>query len=514
MDLRRGSVDQLTNSQSHDQVNPTEVCWCRGASNLREVKWVQDLMVLLRSSVREEVEDGIKRLVVPYLPSQQTLNLPPRSPANLAESFESSSLQLQFVGTLPDTLLTFKNIQVEDASALRVELQDSTGSRVEVGPESSAKIQIVALDGDFEVDGRDHWTEEEFYKNVLSPRKGKPPLLVGQCEISLSKGVVIVSNISFTDNSKWRKSGKFRLGAQIIKGFPPGIVIREAVSRAFKVKERRTESFQKHETPILEDEMWRLVNIAKNGKYHQRLAVKNIHTLKDFLQLYHTNAKKLQEILHVPEKKWLEILKNAESCLLTSEQYRYYDGARGVELILDCVFNIVSVTFMGQDSQPYGALDDSCKDFVNKLREFAYEKRSELETCVPTNQALVQPQLLCPSGISWTNMLCTGTQGTYQGEQVVQLNSYVASLPPCTLRYAGGHQPEAPIGYFSDSDWINEIPNLVTTPEDRGNHFEALEDDYVTSKLRAVCCVTKAAVMFMISIQQDSTNPKKKQKVR
>ena len=145
------------------------------------------------------------------------------------------------MGTLPDTLWTFKDIQADDASAPMVELQDGTGSRVEVGPESSAKIQIVALDGDFEVDGRDDWTKEEFDKNVLSPRKDKQPLLVGQCEISLSKGVGIVSNISFTDNSKWRKSGKFRLGARVIKGFPAGIVIREAVSLAFKVKERRTE---------------------------------------------------------------------------------------------------------------------------------------------------------------------------------------------------------------------------------------------------------------------------------
>lgn len=500
MDLKWGFGDELTD-QSHNQDNPTKVCWCKGDTNL---------VAMIRSSVREEVEDAIKRLVLPHL---QSSGLPPssRSSANLAEVSASRSLQLHFVGTFPDTFLTLNNIQDESAS-LTVELRDTSGSRVEVGPESSSKIQIVALDGDFEVEDRDHWTHEEFSKHVLEPRKGKRPLLVGDCEISLSKGVAIIGNVSFTDNSKWMKSGNFRLGAWIMKGVPPGVV-RGAVSKAFKVKERRLQAYQKSKIPALEDQIWRLESIAKTGPVRQRLADANVDTLKDFLQLYHSNAKRLQEIVRVPEKKWLGIVKNAELCSLTNEHYQYYDETTGIELLLDCVFNIVTVTFVGQNSMPYEILVDSQKEFVNGLREIAYEKRNELpKIFIPTNQVMVQAQPVCPSSISCTNIQYIDATTINQGDQqVLQVNSYSQDLLQTTLGNEDNYQVEAQ--YFDP--WIDEILNTVPLQEERGNEFEgSTDDDKVTSKLKAACYVTKAAMLFMISIQQESPTPRKKQKLQ
>lgn len=156
---------------------------------------------------------------------------------------------------------------------------------------------------------------------------------------------------------------------------------------------------RKHKTPSAEDELWRLVNIRKNGPVHERALKAGICTVQDFLKRYHTNPKELQlvrtdhglvsfsfcstclcnlfrfvyflqniaftpallcenQILDVPEANWNEIVKNAEACKLTNECYRYYDVASGDDLQLDCAFNIVSVTFKGQINQPYEDLSD------------------------------------------------------------------------------------------------------------------------------------------------------------
>ena len=147
---------------------------------------------------------------------------------------------MRFVGIFPEVLFTFDNIQQDEGAPLQVVLEDDLGSRVHVGPEASVKIRIFVLDGDFEVDDMDDWTDQDFDKKVAQPRKDKGPLLRGQLEIYLSNGVASISDIAFTDNSKSIRNGKFRLGARVVKGQPPQVKIRDAVSAAFKVKERRT----------------------------------------------------------------------------------------------------------------------------------------------------------------------------------------------------------------------------------------------------------------------------------
>ncbi|XP_056682634.1 uncharacterized protein [Spinacia oleracea] len=86
----------------------------------------------------------------------------------------------------------------------------------------------------------------------------------------------------------------------------------------------------------------------------------------------------MQDILGVGKTKWGEIVKNAEACKLTDQLYWYNDYASGDNLVLDCAFNIKSVTFCGQTSQLYESLDFTQKEKAGKLRIAAYDKRNEL----------------------------------------------------------------------------------------------------------------------------------------
>ncbi|KAK6153376.1 hypothetical protein DH2020_013015 [Rehmannia glutinosa] len=98
---------------------------------------------------------------------------------------------------------------------------------VSSGLESSAKVEIVVLEGDFDGDEVDNWTLEEFSNNIVREREGKKPLLNGDVILTLTDGTGMVGGVTFTDNSSWTRSRKFRLGARLIDDIG-GIRIREA----------------------------------------------------------------------------------------------------------------------------------------------------------------------------------------------------------------------------------------------------------------------------------------------
>ncbi|KAK4406724.1 Calmodulin-binding protein 60 C [Sesamum angolense] len=147
------------------------------------------------------------------------------------------------------------------------------------------KVNIVVLDGDFGPDGQEEWTKKEFNRRIVKNREGKRPLVAGELMVPLKDGIGHIGEISFTDNSSWIRSGKFRLGAQV-HASSDELRIREAISNSFKVKDHRGESYQKHYPPSLDDEVWRLEKIAKDGTSHQKLTQYGITSVRDFLRLY------------------------------------------------------------------------------------------------------------------------------------------------------------------------------------------------------------------------------------
>lgn len=138
-------------------------------------------------------------------------------------------------------LFTGARIEGEDCSSIKVALFDSlTGHTISSGSLSSAKVEIVVLEGDFDGDEGGIWTLEEFKNNIVREREGKKPLLTGDAFLTLKEGIGSVTDISFSDNSSWTRSRRFRLGARVVDSFDK-VRIREAKTASFIVRDHRGE---------------------------------------------------------------------------------------------------------------------------------------------------------------------------------------------------------------------------------------------------------------------------------
>ncbi|KAJ0587224.1 putative CALMODULIN-BINDING PROTEIN60 [Helianthus annuus] len=94
-------------------------------------------------------------------------------------------------------------------------------------PKSSIKLYNVVLEGDFNNEDDEGWTEEEFESHVVKEREGKRLLLNGDLQVVLNEGVGTLGELTFTDNSSWIRSMKFRLGLKVVSGFWEEIRVRE-----------------------------------------------------------------------------------------------------------------------------------------------------------------------------------------------------------------------------------------------------------------------------------------------
>ncbi|KAF2298680.1 hypothetical protein GH714_024810 [Hevea brasiliensis] len=112
--------------------------------------------------------------------------------------------------------------------------------------------------------------------------------------VTLRDGIAPLGEIEFTDNSSWIRSRKFRLAARVVSGSSPGVRIREAMTEAFVVKDHRGELYKKHHPPRLNDEVWRLEKIGKDGAFHRKLAAEGINTVQEFLKLSTVDQQKLR----------------------------------------------------------------------------------------------------------------------------------------------------------------------------------------------------------------------------
>ena len=158
------------------------------------------------------------------------------------EGPDGRNLQLQFRTRLSLPLFTGGKVEGEQGAAIHVVLLDAnTGHAITAGPESSAKLDVLVLEGDFNKEEDAGWTEEDFESHIVKEREGKRPLLTGDLQVTLKEGVGTLGELIFTDNSSWIRSRKFRLGLRVSSGFCEGIRIMEAKTEAFTVKDHRGE---------------------------------------------------------------------------------------------------------------------------------------------------------------------------------------------------------------------------------------------------------------------------------
>ncbi|KDP20146.1 hypothetical protein JCGZ_05915 [Jatropha curcas] len=281
-------------------------------------KFCLALEPMIRRVVNEEVESSLKRLSSCKFTRSPSLRIQAPEPS-------PSRLQLIFGKKLLTPIFTGSKIVHIDGTSLQILLVDKDGGRMIPTPlPYPVKIEIVVLDGDFPLEDKSTWTSEEFDNKILKERTGKRPLLAGDClTVTLRDATAPIGEIEFTDNSSWIRGRKFRLGARIVQGSSHGVRIREAMTEAFVVKDHRGELYKKHYPPMLEDEVWRLEKIGKDGAFHKKLNSDGINTVQDFLKLSIVDSQKLRRILGagMSEKIWEATIKHARTCELGNKHY-------------------------------------------------------------------------------------------------------------------------------------------------------------------------------------------------
>ncbi|CAN1231720.1 Calmodulin-binding protein 60 C [Linum grandiflorum] len=147
-------------------------------------KLCSSLEPILRRVVSEEVERALAKLGPPRVNGRT-------SPKRI-EGPGGRKLQLQFRSRLAPPLFTGGKVEGEQGAAVHVVLFDAnTGHVVTSGPEASAKLDVVVLEGDFNNEDEEDWTEEEFESHLVKEREGKRPLLTGELQVVLKEGVYV-----------------------------------------------------------------------------------------------------------------------------------------------------------------------------------------------------------------------------------------------------------------------------------------------------------------------------------
>ncbi|MCL7028113.1 hypothetical protein MKW94_025266 [Papaver nudicaule] len=296
-------------------------------------KLCSSLEPILRRVVSEEVERALAKLGPSRINGRS-------SPVRI-EGPDGRNLQLQFRSRLSLPLFTGGKVEGEQGAAIHVVLFDASTRRVVTsGPESFAKLDIVVLEGDFNNDDEEGWTQDDFEKHLV-----------------------------------WIRSRKFRLGLQISSGFCEGVRIREAKTDAFTVKDHRGELYKKHYPPALNDEVWRLEKIGKDGSFHKRLNKSGIYNVEQFLRYVVRDAQKLRNILGsgMSNKMWEVLVDHAKTCVLGGMLYVYYaDDTRNVGVVFNNIYEFTGLISSGQYVSP-DSVTESQKVYVDTLVKRAYE---------------------------------------------------------------------------------------------------------------------------------------------
>ncbi|GAB2269883.1 hypothetical protein Dimus_004802 [Dionaea muscipula] len=325
---------------------------------------------LIRRVVKEEVEQALTKPVHSFQENCRVDVFPS----------ESRNLQLKFLNTLSLPVFTGNRIEGEGGNPIKIALVSSlTGDVVEVGSESSAKIEIVVLEGNFDSEG-ENWTQEEFQNYIVREREGKKSLLAGDLFVNLNEGVGLMGEISFTDNSSWTRSRRFRLGARLV-GKSDGPRIREAKTDPFIVRDHRGELYKKHYPPTLSDEVWRLEKIGKDGAFHKRLNKEHVKSVREFLILLHVHPAKLRTILGsgMSARMWEVTVEHAQTCVIDKRVflYTYPSVVQGKGVAFNEVGKVIGL-FSETQYLPADELSENEKIDAQKLVASAFQNRERV----------------------------------------------------------------------------------------------------------------------------------------
>ncbi|KAL6653962.1 hypothetical protein ACP70R_007427 [Stipagrostis hirtigluma subsp. patula] len=144
--------------------------------------------------------------------------------------------QLRFVNKACEAYYLIERIKAHDGNHIKVALFDENNTKITSGPLSSASVEVVVLHGDFNADGQDQWTSEDFNHCVACPRPGNAEAILGGDRILiLADGEAYLNDVFFRITSFHARTGKFMMGVRLT-----GVQderIQEGISEPFPVME-------------------------------------------------------------------------------------------------------------------------------------------------------------------------------------------------------------------------------------------------------------------------------------
>ncbi|KAF8776564.1 hypothetical protein HU200_003282 [Digitaria exilis] len=338
---------------------------------IRGCRHLQELAAGFKVSLEAALESAVAR--IPEEVAKALTSFLSRAPSlcrTLVDQNQPPRYKLTFTNGLGTEVFTKKVICDTNGGPLRICViahgHEPTDPNI-----LSAKIRVVVLDGDFDKHNQKSWTLEEFSNSIVRPRDRVGAVLTGDLELTLKNGEAYLIGATFIDNSKFVRSGKFRLGVTVIDNI--GERVQEGITEPFIVKERRGEGYRKHDIPSLNDDVWRLKKISKDGALHDALRGSGILVVKDFLRLYYKDEQALRGILiKATESVWTTIVEHAKKCDPGSELYSFLVEENSVMLFFNSVCQIVGAKF-GDNYSAFDDLEKATKDLAKQLSSVAYE---------------------------------------------------------------------------------------------------------------------------------------------
>ncbi|KAK4280785.1 hypothetical protein QN277_012361 [Acacia crassicarpa] len=383
--------DPDPDKRSDKRIRPTLPSFASIIGEVVMVKNMKNLFSALEPLLRRVVTEEVERAMTQCGSRSMT-----RSPSLRIEAFaqtQACSYQLMFSKKLSLPIFTGTRILDSEGNPIQVMLVEKNGDQcVRISLPQPIKLELVVLDGDFPADDKEAWTTEEFDRHILKERNGKRPLLTGDLNLTMRDGIAPTGDIEFTDNSSWIRSRKFRVAVRVAPGSNLGVRIREGMTEAFVVKDHRGELYKKHHPPMLNDEVWRLEKIGKDGAFHRKLSSERIHTVQDFLKLLTVDTQKLRKILGLgmSEKMWDVTVKHAKTCVMGTKLYMY----RGphFSLYLNPICQLIKADMDGHTLWAKDFTTNFNRTYIEKLVKEAYMKWNSLEEIdgfIGSNMALL-----------------------------------------------------------------------------------------------------------------------------
>ncbi|XP_071675996.1 calmodulin-binding protein 60 C [Lolium perenne] len=309
----------------------------------------------------------------------------PYQESGTASGSNARNTHLRFLNgpNLKTPIYTEKKITSESNSAIRIGIFDADNKMIREGPLSKVKVEMLVLRGDFCSDGRESWTEEEFNSHVVQGRHGQGFVLGGDCSVWLNNGEASFGGtVRFKEGSSRTRSRKFIVAARVCIDGKVADRVREAVMKPVTVLDRRNEANEKRHPPELDDEVYRLEEISKDGTYRKRLNDAQIYTVRDFLKALNKDANKLRgEILRIKRhsSSWEKMVKHARECCLTDmHDLKAYQNIEGnVVIFLNCVHDLVGAKFDGVYTAQEN-FDPAKKALAYELKECARDQLDSL----------------------------------------------------------------------------------------------------------------------------------------